>query len=342
MIGYYVHHHGRGHVTRAGSLLPHLPSGTEVTGLSSLPRPKGWPQLWVQLDPDADADPFDLPEDATAGGTFHWVPRGHSGLRSRMSTISRWIDATRPDVVVVDTSVEVATLCRLHGVPVVSLIQPGDRTDPPHTLGLGLAERLVAPWPADVADVVRGVAPDDPRLVHVGAFSRFDGREPLPTAVAPTEDGTRNVVVLSGAGGSALTTKALDRARASTPGWTWTLLGGPDGTWVDDPWAALCRADVVVTHAGQNALAEVAAARRPAVVIPQERPHDEQRTSAAALAADGRLPVVVLQEFADDGWPDVLDHVAGLDGCAWQRWNDGQGARRLAAVVLEVAGRVGA
>lgn len=336
MIGYYVHHHGRGHVLRATALLPHLPSDVEVTGLSSLPRPSGWPQLWVQLDPDADADPFELPDDATAGGTFHWAPRRHPGLRSRMSTISRWIDATRPSVVVVDTSVEVATLCRLHGVPVVSLIQPGDRTDPPHTLGLGLAERLVAPWPADVADVVRGVAPDDPRLVHVGAFSRFDGREPD----APPSGG-RHVVVLSGAGGSALTTRGLERARASTPGWNWTVLGGPEGTWVDDPWATLCRADVVVTHAGQNALAEVAAARRPAVVIPQERPHDEQRTSAAALGADGRLPVLVLDEFIDGGWPDVLDRAAALDGAGWAVWNDGKGARRLAEVVLEVAGPVG-
>jgi hypothetical protein len=334
MIGYYVHHHGRGHVTRASTLLPHLPPGEEVTGLSSLARPPGWPQLWVQLDPDADDDPFELPADPTAGGTFHWVPRGHDGLRSRMSTISRWIDATRPSVVVVDTSVEVAALCRLHGVPVVSLIQPGDRTDRPHVLGLGLAERLVAPWPAHVADVVRGVDPADPRLVHVGAFSRFDDREPA----APPPAGSRQVVVLAGAGGSALTQEALQHARETTPGWEWTVLGGPDGTWVDDPWAALCAADVVVTHAGQNALAEVAAARRPAVVVPEERPHDEQRTTAAALHADGRLPVVVRDRFPDHGWPQVLERAARLDGDCWSLWNDGHGAARLADVVLEVAG----
>ncbi len=353
MIGYYVHHHGRGHVTRAATLLPHLPRGVEVTGLSSLPRPPGWPQLWLQLDADADDDPFQLPLDPTAGGTFHWVPRGHDGLRSRMSSISRWIDATRPSVVVVDTSVEVAALCRLHGVPVVSLLQPGDRTDRPHELGLGLAERLVAPWPADVPDVVRGVDPADPRLVHVGAFSRFDDREPAsppPHDTAPHEtdphdthltdpstSGSRHVVVLAGAGGSALTREALDHARTTTPGWDWTVLGGPDGTWVDDPWASLCSAHVVMTHAGQNALAEVAAARRPAVVVPEERPHDEQRTTATALHADGRLPVVVRDRFPEHGWPQVLERAAGLDGRQWSRWNDRAGARRLADVVLEVA-----
>lgn len=337
MIGYYVHHHGRGHVTRATALLPHLPAGVEVTGLSTLARPPGWTQMWVQLDPDADDDPFALPEDPTAGGTFHWVPRGHDGLRARMSTISRWIDATRPDVVVVDTSVEVAALCRLHGVPVVTLLQPGDRTDRPHVLGLGLAERLVAPWPADLADVVHGVDPHDPRLVHVGAFSRFDGRDPgdRPTS-RPTN---RHVVVLSGTGGSELTCDTIERARTSAPDWRWTVLDGTQGTWLDDPWPLLLDADVVVTHAGQNALAEVAAARRPAVVVPQERPHDEQRTSAAALAADGRLPVVVLEEFRDHGWSEVLEVASALDGSAWSVWNDGGGARRLADVVLEVAGR---
>ncbi len=333
MIGYYVHHHGHGHVMRATTLLPHL-VGHEVTGLSTLRAPRGWPQLWIGLDPDADDDPFELPPDPTAGGVFHWVPRGHDGLRSRMSTISRWIAATDPDVVVVDTSVEVATLCRLHGVPVVQMLQPGVRTDRPHRLALDLADRIVAPWPADVADVVEGVAADDPRLVHVGAFSRFDDR-PEPRTVAPPA--ARQVTVLSGTGGPGIDDASLDRARRSTPGWAWTVLGGHAGAWLDDPWPALLRADVVVTHAGQNALAEVAAARRPAVVVPQERPHDEQRTTAAALQADGRLPVVVAEVPADDDWATLLEQAVRRDGRDWEVWNDGKGAARAADVVLEVA-----
>lgn len=334
MIGYYVHHHGHGHVTRAATLLPHL-LGHEVTGLSTLPAPRAWPQLWVGLDPDADDDPFELPEEPTAGGVFHWVPRGHGGLRSRMSTISRWIAATDPDVVVVDTSVEVAALCRLHGVPVVQVLQPGVRTDRPHRLALDLADRIVAPWPADVAGVVDGVADDDPRLVHVGAFSRFDGR--VDDDVRAPTPATRQVTVLSGTGGPGVDAASLERARRSTPGWTWTVLGGQAGAWHDDPWPALLRADVVVTHAGQNALAEVAAARRPAVVVPQERPHEEQRTTASALHADGRLPVVVADPPPTDDWAGLLDRAARLDGRAWEVWNDGKGAARAADVVLEVA-----
>jgi hypothetical protein len=338
VIGYYVHHHGRGHATRAATVLPHL-AGHEVTVLSSLPAPRDWPQLWLELDHDADDDPFTLHDDPTAGGVFHWVPRRHEGLRSRMSTISRWIAATDPDVVVVDTSVEVAALCRLHGVPVVQVLQPGVRTDRPHRTALDLADRIVAPWPAEVADLVQGVDPLDPRLLHTGAFSRFDGRAPVASP-APL-DGRRHVLVLSGAGGTALTEESLAGARASTPGWTWTVLGGDHGTWVDDPWALLCGADVVVTHAGQNALAEVAAARRPAVVVPQDRPHDEQRVTAEALHADGALPVVALDLVPDGSWADVLDRAAALDGTTWTRWNDGKGARRAADVVLELCRRDG-
>ena len=95
------------------------------------------------------------------------------------------------------------------------------------------------------------------------------------------------MLVLSGRGGTELTLDELAAAEAETPGWTWTVLGAPGDRWVADPWPLICAADVVVTHAGQNAIADVAAARRPAVVVPQPRPFDEQATTAGALAAAG-------------------------------------------------------
>ena len=95
------------------------------------------------------------------------------------------------------------------------------------------------------------------------------------------------MLVLSGRGGTELTLDELAAAQAETPGWTWTVLGPPGRRWVADPWPLLCAADVVVTHAGQNAIADVAAARRPAVIVPQPRPFDEQATTARALDAAG-------------------------------------------------------
>jgi hypothetical protein len=112
------------------------------------------------------------------------------------------------------------------------------------------------------------------------------------------------------------------------------VLGSHGGRWVDDPWPEICSADVVVTHAGQNALADVAAARRPAIVIPEARPHEEQATTASVLAGSSRWPAVVRWSFPETGWPALLDEAAQLDGTLWQNWNDGLGARGAAAVVM--------
>jgi hypothetical protein len=128
-------------------------------------------------------------------------------------------------------------------------------------------------------------------------------------------------------------------ARKATPDWHWRVLGADRSTWVEDPSAVLAEADVVVTHAGQNALAETAAARRPAVVLPQSRPHDEQRTTAEVLA--GGWPALVHHRWPAAGeWADVLERAAALDPARWSGWCDGRAADRFADVVLATRARV--
>lgn len=333
MIGYYVHHQGRGHLHRALAIAEAL--DTPVVGLSSLPRPAAWRGAWLELPRDDDGEVIVDPE---ARGRLHWVPERHPGLRGRMAEISAWIEHVHPELMVVDVSVEVSLLARLHGVPVVTVVLPGDRQDAAHELVHSLARRLLAVWPPQARHLLRGVDEDSDRLVRVGGVSRFDGRA---RTRGDRSGGRRRVVVLAGAGGSDVTTDLLDQASAQTPTWDWTVLGGP-GEWVDDPWDALCGADVVVTHAGQNAIAEVAAARRPAVVIPQPRPFNEQDRMAAGLAAAGQWPVVVRAAFPVTGWADLLDATAQLDGEEWRGWSDGEGAARAAAMIqaeLDCPGR---
>ncbi|MBM0125706.1 glycosyltransferase [Pimelobacter simplex] len=329
MIGYYVHHQGRGHLHRAQALAAAL--NEEVTGLSSFSRPADWHGGWVELPRDDEqASPYDV----SAGGQLHWAPVGEPGLRARSAAISAWLEEARPRLVVVDVSVEVALLVRLHGVPVLSVVLPGRRTDPVHLLGFRASSALVAFSPPAAEEL----APDLPadiaaRVVSLGAVSRYAPA----TGARERSGGSRHVVVLMGKGGESMTRLGAESLRSLAPGWRWTVLGGPGG-WVDDVSAVLRNADVVVTNAGQSALADIAAHRRPAVVIPAERPFDEQATTAAMLER-GDWPAIVLPEFPRAGWPGLLERASRLDGRGWQRWCDGQAAHRFARVVADAARR---
>jgi Glycosyltransferase family 28 C-terminal domain len=335
VIGYYVHHVGRGHLEMARCIAAQLTG--EITGLSSLGRPSGWPGRWLRLARD-DAGAAAL--EPSAHGQLHWAPLGDPGLRDRMAAIARWIEAAAPSVIVVDVSVEVAALARLMGVPTVAMVLPGKRDDPAHRLGHAVAEALIAPWPASLAGILLDGDCRWAGKTHcVGAFSRFDGRPPQPGTATGGEDAPM-VLVLQGTGGSAVTRDQYREAAAATPGWRWTALGGTAGHWTDDPWPELCRADVVVSHAGLNCLAAIAAARKPAVVLPQPRPHDEQLATARALGSAG-LAVITSPWPPAARWPALLSGALELGGDRWATWSPGTGARHAAQIVESAAARQG-
>ena len=165
------------------------------------------------------------------------MPYGHDGLRDRMATLSAWIGDIRPDAIVVDVSVEVALLARLHGVPVLTMAQPGRRRDPAHTLGYAISEQVLAPWPATAARIwLADPAAVAGKVEHLGAISRF------PVVAEPAEPTPGAVLLLNGAGGGSLA-NAADQARAATSAWDWAYLGGSDGAWADNPWPVLQSAD---------------------------------------------------------------------------------------------------
>lgn len=334
MIGYYVHHQGLGHLTRLQALAEHLRS--PVTGLSSLPRPAGWDRDWVQLERD-DAVPAAeaAAADATALGVLHWAPRHDRGLAGRAAAVTDWIRRADPALVVVDVSVEIAVLVRLCGVPVVVLAMPGVRTDRPHTLAYDLAEALLAPWPEGAH--TDGWTPDwQAKLWAVGGLSRFDGRaaerpartrEPLVHGrAAPAVP--RRVLLLWGGGGRGTSATEVAAARAATPGWQWVERGPASPS--PDLWSDLASADVVVTHGGQNSVAEVAAARRPAVVVAQPRPFDEQVATARAVDRVGAAVGLDAWPSAER-WPGLLERAVARGGEGWSRWSTGHGAAVAAA-----------
>jgi len=330
LIGYYIHHQGSGHLHRA--LAVQRQSELDITGLSTLPRPSDWIGDWQQLADDAVPT---ASTESAANGWLHYVPQAHDGLRRRMGALSTWITGHQPAAMVVDVSVEVALLARLHGVPVITMAQPGIRDDRPHTLGYGISDAIIGPWPR-VADQLWQVS--DPklqnRLIPVGAISRYT---PAGSASGPSTAQAKRVVVLNGTGGSSMGA-LVKRAAEGQPDWDWTHLDRASGTWTDDPWPVLRSASVVVSHCGQNAIADIAATRRPAILIPQARHFDEQEAMAAQVKRlGGRLPALVLDSWPEpEAWSALLSRTARLDASGWALWNDGGGAQRAADVLAGV------
>lgn len=322
MIGYYVHHHGEGHLRRMLSVASHL--RTPVTVLSSLSAPSGCELSWVHLSRDDTASAV---VDEDAGGVLHWVPRHDVGLCQRTLEIVRWVSQARPTLVVVDVSVEVTLLVRLTGTPVVVVAMPGARTDRPHRMAYDVAEALVAPWPRGLG--VELWPPEWSAKTHyVGALGQFDDRRAPDKASATGRRG----VVLWGFGGPAPDSRQLGELRAATPDWTWDVAGAGSARTQEEVWAALSHADLVVTHGGQNALAETAAARIPAVLVASPRPFDEQVHSVLALDR-ANIAVGVTRWPDADQWPALVRRALSLGGEEWRRWTRGDGAQRAASAI---------
>jgi UDP-N-acetylglucosamine--N-acetylmuramyl-(pentapeptide) pyrophosphoryl-undecaprenol N-acetylglucosamine transferase len=96
---------------------------------------------------------------------------------------------------------------------------------------------------------------------------------------------------------------------------------------IDDMAAAMQRAGLIVSRAGAVTIAEIAAAGRPAVLIPLAGAAGHQRANAELLAGAGAA-VVVAPEKADAG---RLAHIVGeLLVDEPRRRRMGEAARRLA------------
>jgi hypothetical protein len=353
-VGWYVHHHGRGHVGRLLAIAPHV--AAEILCFSSLPQPENLPAncTWILLDPDNTEEPSTggplQDRDTDAGGLLHWAPVHHTGHRRRLTTIATTIEHSPVSAFVVDVSAEVSLFVRLLGVPTVLITQPGERTDIPHHLAFRSATKILAPWPGEL---LRPAHLDDyATVVYVGGISRFEDRATRETSGvgsgSDTGEGTGSddptarvrsgVLVLGGAGGTDVTAESITAAAAATPEFAWTALGVPghgDGAWSADPWDDLRHAEIVIAWAGQNSVADLAAANVNAIVIPQSRPFAEQVQTAEALGLAG-LAVVEPSWPSADAWPGLLARALTLQP-EWSRWRTAGAAERAAAEIIAVA-----
>ena len=323
---YYAHQHGSGHVRHAANLA--RTGAFEVTVMTAHPRAQ-------QMLP-AGTPVLPLPTDVVPGhvqparSPLHYTPTGPV-IRERFAALLEAARTARPDVCVVDVSVEAALFLRLAGHPVIHRRMHGDRTDPAHELVYAEADHLIAHYGAALEDpawqAVHGA-----RTTHLGSpddTGRLARRAATAGARRPA------VGVITGTGGGGVAVADLARAARAVPQARWDVYGPVAGApeslpehvrlhgWVEDAPARAAEADVVVVSAGHNASVDAARSGRPVVLAPEPRPFDEQECFARAAARAAGVPWCA--------WEDPGADWAGAVGLALA---DPSAADRLAAALL--------
>lgn len=200
------------------------------------------------------------------------------------------LQAFAPDLVVFDTHAPMALVKRLAARTVLVLRE----LRPEALRGL------------DASAFDRILVPHEPGEIDLPFPATFVG--PIVRALPRRRPKPNTVVALAGGGGQPVDAERYVRAvadahcllRARRPALETTLVVGPYG--VAPPWtypglrvvraprdlaARLARAELVVSQAGYNAVAELRSLEKPAVLVPGHRKAEDQRLRARRLARTG-------------------------------------------------------
>lgn len=325
-LGYYAHHHGSGHCRQIDKLAALLPTEArkQLTVFTSL-TPDAYmftsinEQQIVRLPAEDERT-----DDALAGragenwqpASLHYSPVGNSDIQKRSHKILDTIYQRRIDLMIIDVSVEVAMLCRAASVPYLYVRLPGIRDDVPHLNAFAGALALLAPYPR-LLESTKTPGWVAEKTLYLD-FINTEQREPqtyqefikeLKTLIVDkkvlsliTEDRNKNrntpslITIIKGYGGHKAIDMKLPELRRLLPNAFIISLGPIDddkrsyvdiATQVNDVTPFIEHSDYLLMACGLNAVAQAYGYATPLVVLPDDRPHQEQEVMAEALITQG-------------------------------------------------------
>lgn len=319
-VGYYAHHHGSGHcrqIDKLAALLP-IDERQQLTVFTSLaPEAYAFTSIDEQQIVRLHAED-ERPDDVLRGragehwqpASLHYSPVGNVDIQKRSHQILEAIIQRQIDLMIIDVSVEVAMLCRAASIPYLYVRLPGIRDDTPHLNAFDGALALLAPYPQvlEAALTPSWVCQKTLYLDFINAskkdISTYDDfiktlmtltadNEVLKTLSAPAPI----ITVIKGYGGhEAIDNKLPELRRLLSTAFIISL--GPIGddirryvdiaAHVDDVTPFMHHSDYLLMACGLNAVAQAYDHATPLVVLPDNRPHQEQEMMAQALIAQGR------------------------------------------------------
>lgn len=333
-LGYYAHHHGSGHCRQIDKLAALLPTEarqqltvfTNVTSDAYTFAAIDEAQIVRLPAEDERAD------DVLAGragqywqpASLHYSPVGNSDIQQRSHKILDTIYQRRIDLMIIDVSVEVAMLCRAASVPYLYVRLPGLRDDVPHLNAFAGALALLAPYPRTLesAMTLDWLAKKTLYLDFINTQQRdaqtyqdfikhlmqlITDKKALSLMLNDKDKDTPTIVtVIKGYGGHQAIDAKLPELRQLLPHAFIISLGPIDedkrhyvdiAVDVSDVTPFIEHSDYLLMACGLNAIAQAYDYATPLVVLPDDRPHQEQEVMAEALIAQGRA--FSWQQFKD-------------------------------------------
>ena len=324
-LGYYAHHHGSGHCRQTDKLAALLPieARQQLTVFTSLTSDT---YTFAAIDeaqivrlPAED----ERVEDILAGRagqywqptSLHYSPVGNSDIQQRSHKILDTIYQRHIDLMIIDVSVEVAMLCRAASVPYLYVRLPGLRDDVPHLNAFAGALALVAPYPRTLESTKtpEWISQKTLYLDFINTEQRdaqtyqvfikhlmqlTTDEKALSLMLNDKNKNTPTIVtVIKGYGGHQAIDAKLPELRQLLP-YAFIISLGPideDKRHYVDIAAEVSNVTPFIEHSdyllmacGLNAVAQAYDYATPLVVLPDDRPHQEQEVMAEALIAQGR------------------------------------------------------
>lgn len=333
-LGYYAHHHGSGHCRQIDKLAALLPTEArqQLTVFTSVTSDA---YMFAAIDeaqvvrlPAED----ERADDVLAGragqywqpASLHYSPVGNSDIQQRSHKILDTIYQRRIDLMIIDVSVEVAMLCRAASVPYLYVRLPGLRDDEPHLNAFAGALALLAPYPRTLesAMTLDWLAKKTLYLDFINTEQRdaqtyrdfikhlmqlTTDEKALSLMLNDKNKNTPTIVtVIKGYGGHQAIDAKLPELRQLLPYAFIISLGPIDedkrhyvdiAVDVSDVTPFIEHSDYLLMACGLNAVAQAYDYATPLVVLPDDRPHQEQEVMAEALIAQGRA--FSWQQFKD-------------------------------------------
>ncbi|WP_350559611.1 hypothetical protein [Psychrobacter sp. CAL346-MNA-CIBAN-0220] len=268
------------------------------------------------------------PDDVLAGragqywqpSSLHYSPVGNTDIQTRSWQILDGIKQRQIDLMIIDVSVEVAMLCRVASVPYLYVRLAGIRDDTPHINAFTGALGLLAPYPQALEalktpDWVRQktlyldfLPAANGEILPYKAFIQMlstlttettvhDRLYTLLSGTINESSDTMLITLIKGYGGHEAIDAKLPELRRALPDAIIISLGPIDddmrkfvdiAAHVDDVTPFIAHSDWLLMACGLNGIAQAYHYDTPLVVLPDNRPHQEQEVMAETLIKQGR------------------------------------------------------